>query len=320
MPETIAGATNEALVMTEICDAATWDGLLARAERPQLTQGFAYGVAKAAKHWRVVRMLLSLNGVPVALCQVLEKRVLGVRLVSRINRGPLLMAGQSGNETILAVYRAIRRRWGRWYGGPLSLAPGLLDTPTNVALLEQAGYRCRKRAGWWSGRIDLLRPLEAISAGFSSGFRNRLKKSHAGGLTLLVSSEIDMVDWMIERHLENMRDKQFLAVDAQFLSALRATAPENYVVFQALADGVPVAGMSVVRYGDIAEYHTGWFGPAGRQSNAGNFLMWSIMVEMRARGCALFDIGGLYQGHGYTQFKRGMRPHEYQLVGEWVAF
>lgn len=306
--------------MTEISDAGHWDALLGSAEYPQLTQTYAYGAAKATQGWRVVRACLSIGDVPVAICQVLEKRVLGIRIVSRINRGPTMLERRPSPERVLAVYGAIRQRWGHWYSGPLTIAPGLSLTDENIALLRQAGYVRRKPKGWWSGRIDLTRPLDAIKASFASTFRNRLKKALEGPLTLRVASDIETVDWMIARHVENMREKGFSAVDAGFLASLRATAPQDYIVFQALLGGKPVAGMSVIRFGAIAEYHTGWFGPEGREANAGNFLMWSIMAEMKARGCAAFDIGGLYEGHGYTQFKRGMRPLEYQLVGEWVAF
>ncbi len=308
------------VTVTEIHDASRWDALLGLAERPHLTQTFAYGAAKATQNWTLVRVCLSIGDVPIALCQVLEKRILGIRVVSRINRGPVMLEANPSNERVLAAYRAIRQRWGHWYSGPLSIAPALTQSDENAALLRQAGFVFRGRKGWWSGRIDLSRPLDAIKAGFASTFRNRLRKTLESELTLHVASDIDTVDWMIARHVENMREKGFAAVDGSFLANLRATAPQDYIVFQAMLGGKPVAGMSVVRFGDIAEYHTGWFGPEGRDANAGNFLMWSIMAEMKARGCTAFDIGGLYEGHGYTQFKRGMKPQEYQLAGEWVAF
>jgi hypothetical protein len=308
------------VTLTEIDDAARWEELLALADHPHLTQTFAYGAAKASQNWTVVRVCLSVGDVPIAVCQVLEKRILGIRVVSRINRGPIMLQSNPSNDSVLMAYRAIRQRWGHWYSGPLTIAPALLQSEDNVALLRQAGFVKRGSQTWWSGRIDLTPTVDAIKAGFGSNFRNRLRKSLSSGLTLRVSSDIETADWMIARHVENMRDKGFTAVDAGFLANLRATAPQNYIVFQAMLGGKPIAGMSVIRFGDVAEYHTGWFGPDGRDANAGNFLMWGIMAEMKERGCASLDIGGLYEGHGYTQFKRGMRPREYQLAGEWVAF
>lgn len=315
-----AEASTDPVTMVAIHDAAAWDALLATAPHPNLPQTFAYGAAKTTHNWTVVRVCLSIAGVPVALCQVLEKRVLGIRLISRINRGPVMLDANPSDARVLAVHRAIRRRWGHWSSGPLSIAPALTQSNATTALLRRAGFRRRGDQSWWSGRIDLTLPVETIKAGFASTFRNRLRKSLDGQLTVRVSSDAATVDWMIERHVENMRDKDFAAVDAGFLATLRATAPQDYVVFQAMLGDTAVAGMSVIRFGDVAEYHTGWFGPQGRDANAGNFLMWAIMVEMKARGCTTFDVGGLYEGHGYTQFKRGMRPREYRFAGEWVAF
>ena len=83
--------------------------------------------------------------------------------------------------------------------------------------------------------------------------------------------------------------------------------------------GQPVAGMSVVRFGRRAEYHIGWFGPEGRKLNAGNFLMWEVIKEMKRRGVTDFDVGGMRPGDGYTRFKRTMRPVEFRLAGEWVS-
>jgi hypothetical protein len=47
--------------------------------------------------------------------------------------------------------------------------------------------------------------------------------------------------------------------------------------------------------------------------------MWSVVCEMKRRGVTSFDLGGLRIGDGYTQFKRTMRPAEYELAGEWIS-
>ena len=40
---------------------------------------------------------------------------------------------------------------------------------------------------------------------------------------------------------------------------------------------------------------------------------------MKGRGAKSFDVGGLRLGDGYTQFKRTMKPVEYELAGEWIS-
>ncbi len=307
-----------ALDLVEVTDSAIWADLLARTARPQLTQSWAYGEGKRTGGWQPRRMVFEERGQPVAIVQALELRIAGFRLGTRINRGPLLI--DPAPETAERVLATLRRAFGRWYGGPLSIAPGLDKSERTDALLERLGYRRRTPQTWWSARIDLTQDVAALRAGFASTFRNRLKKAEAGGLTVRVASHRETVEWMIARHTENMQAKRFNAVGERFLRAFHAHASDDLVIFQAIQDGTPVAGMSVVRFADVAEYHTGWFGPAARDANAGNFLMWAIMAEMKARGCAAFDVGGLYEGHGYTQFKRGMRGTEYVIGGEWISF
>ena len=125
---------------------------------------------------------------------------------------------------------------------------------------------------------------------------------------------------MIARHLENMEDKDFSAAGPAMLRALREASPHNVTVFQLIHGGVPLAGMSVVRFGHVSEYHIGWFGSEGRKLNAGNFLMWNLMRELKRRGVRSFDVGGLKHGDGYARFKRTMNPVEYELASEWMSF
>src|ERR1700710_2927273 len=72
-------------------DAALWADLTARAPFPHLPQSFAYGAGKAGKGWTVRRAVFSEDDRPVAFATVLERRVLGLRLLSRINRGPIFL-------------------------------------------------------------------------------------------------------------------------------------------------------------------------------------------------------------------------------------
>lgn len=308
-----------AVEISPVIVQAEWDALLAAAPAPHLPQSWAYGEGKRAKGWTVRRVSFAIEGRIVAFATVLELRRFGLRLLSRVNRGPVFLETEPSGDTVIAVYRALRRRWGRLPFGLLLIAPTLTESPRAEAALRAARYTRRQPMSWISGRIDLTRDDDALWSSFASNFRNRVRKSEAAGARLAVRNDDAAFAWMIERHQENMRDKGFHAVDATFLAAMRAADRDAVTVFQLLDGDEPVAGMSVVRFGTLAEYHIGWFGPRGRELNAGNFLMWQIMREMRDRGCSSFDVGGLKPGDGYTRFKRTMKPVEYALAGEWIG-
>lgn len=303
------------IAVVPIADSASWDALLAQSASPHLPQSYGYGEGKRAQGWIVERVALQRGGRSLAIAKALVQRVFGARVLARINRGPVLLETTLSRHDITAIYTAIRRHW----RGPLLIAPALPHDPDSTAILRDAGFWLRHDKGWLSGRIDLTRERDQIWSRLSSTFRNRLRQSEKASPTLRIADDDAAYEWLLERHVANMRDKGFSAADPVLLRALRAARPQDVSVFQMIHNGQPVAGMSVVRFGDCAEYHVGWFGPEGRRLNAGNFLMWAVIQELQRRGVKQFDIGGLRPGDGYTQFKRTMRPDEFRLAGEWMS-
>lgn len=312
LPDAVVSSPD--LTITLVTDASAWAALMAEAPFPHLPQGFAYGEGKRVKGWDVQRAVFQRGERIVAFATVLERRVLGLRFVARVNRGPIFLDVHPAADEVVAVYAALRRSW----RGPLLIAPALLSGDDSDSILRQAGFRRRHDLAWMSGRIDLQLSEADLWAGFASSFRNRVRQSEKLGATLRIAEDAASYNWMIRRHVQNMADKGFRAADAGLLRAMRSAAPDDITVFQLIHDDQPVAGMSVVRFGRCAEYHIGWFGPEGRRLNAGNFLMWEIIKALKARGITQFDVGGLREGDGYTRFKQTMRPQEFRLAGEWM--
>lgn len=311
--------TGDGIEVSINTDEAEWRHLMELAPVGHMPQDYSFAAGKLASGWPSRRLLLSSGGRPVAFAVVLELRRAGLRLFNRINRGPILLDPSPSDQQVIGVFRALRNSVGRFWTAPLLIAPALPRTDRNIALLREAGYIRRQVASWRSGRIDLSGSEDELWRSFSPTFRNRARASERAGAELRIAEDAAGYEWMIARHIENMQAKNFRAANPRLLRGLREAAPGNVLVFQLLREGVPVAGMSVVRFGRVAEYHVGWFGPEGREVNAGNFLMWNVMREMRRRGVTVFDVGGLREGDGYTQFKRTMRPVEYELAGEWIS-
>jgi hypothetical protein len=317
-----AGANSTAsgiVTLRAVADQDRWDALTAQAAHPHLPQSYAYGAGKAATGWPARRIEFLHDGRTVAFATVLQIHRLGLTLLNRVNRGPVFLEAEPREDVILGVYRALRRHHGHFWQGPLLIAPALPRSERAKRLLREAGYMLRHERSWTSGRIDLTRSEDEIWRGFGSTFRNRVRNAERSGATLDLSVGSAAYEWMLARHRDNMADKGFSAADPAMLRAMREAAPEHVLVFRMMLNDVPVAGMSVVSFGTHCEYHVGWFGPEGRRLNAGNFLMWGVMREMKRRGLAVFDVGGLKPGDGYTQFKQTMKPVEYELCGEWMS-
>ncbi len=315
-----SAAASGSVTLRTVDDRHRWDALTAQAPHPHLPQSFAYGAGKSVTGWPARRLEFLRDGRTVAFATLLQIKRLGVTLLNRVNRGPVFLEATPSDEVIVGVYQALRHAHGRFWQGPLLIAPALPRGADASRLLRQAGYRLRHARSWASGRIDLRRSEDEIWRGFGSTFRNRVRNAEKSAATLDVSSGADAYEWMLARHRENMDTEGFNAADPAMLRALREAAPDTVTVFRMMVGETAVAGMSVVSFGTHCEYHVGWFGPEGRKLNAGNFLMWGVMREMKRRGLETFDVGGLKAGDGYTQFKQTMKPVTYELCGEWMSF
>ena len=294
-----------------------WSALVAQVEHPHLVQSWAYGEAKAKTGWHPRRLAIDRAGKPVALCLVLDKRLAGVRVASRVNRGPMLL--DQADPDIAGIYRALRRSSRFPLGRPLLIGPALPDTDMAAQLARGAGYRPLRRTGWGSAYLDLRQAESELRKHLRQSWRRHLTVSERHGLTLRISQTRDDVAWMIDRHVENMREKGFDKPTAALVRAMHEAAPDDFLVFQVCLDGTPVGGAGIFRFGLTAEYYIAWYAPEGRKVNAGNFLIWNAAIEMQRRGCRYFDLGGYSSGTGYGDFKRPMNGTEYVLLGEYVS-
>lgn len=296
-----------------------WERLFTRVPAPHFTQAWCYGEGKRAERWGVERLVFLEGNTPVALCQVLIRKVAGLPVAARINRGPLFLEPDPSAETQRGVLRALRRRWRFARRGLLFFAPSLPSGESGDALLREAGFRQRKPAGWHSAVIDLQLPLEKIRANVSREWRKNLNAALKSDLVPRISGAPPQLRWMLERHADNMRHKGFQGPGLAFLRRMIESSPGNFHVFQAALDERPCSGLLVAQFGTRAETYLSWTDDVGRRLNAHTLLMWHAFVEMKRLGCRALDLGGYSTREKYGAYKRTMKGQEYQLAGEWLA-
>jgi hypothetical protein len=146
----------ESVRIRHVQDPEEWDRLFLLVSMPHMVQSWAYGEAKRlTENFRVLRWVVECDAQPIALCQVLQKRVAGVPLASRINRGPLFLQSTPSVDSMEAVFRLLRRHGHLLARGALMLAPALEATDENARMLRRAGFFPRRASGWSSSRLDL---------------------------------------------------------------------------------------------------------------------------------------------------------------------
>jgi lipid II:glycine glycyltransferase (peptidoglycan interpeptide bridge formation enzyme) len=296
-----------------------WDALFACAPRPHLTQTWMYGEGKRDR-WEIERLVFASPRGAVAVAQVLVKRVLGLPLVARINRGPVFLETDPPAQTRAAVLRALRRRWRFLRRGALLIAPALPEGADSENSLRAAGFRKRGEFAWRSSLVDLAGSPEDMFSRLDSEWRRRVRKAEKNGVGIEASADPAAFEWMLERHAENMRAKNFVGPSTDFVRRMVAAAPGEFRLLRAVIDGEPHAAALLARFGRHAEYYLGWFDDVARRAAAGNLLLWNAALDLKRAGCAALDTGGFSVSDRYGEFKRGMRGQEYRLSGEWLAF
>jgi lipid II:glycine glycyltransferase (peptidoglycan interpeptide bridge formation enzyme) len=315
---TSAGAPG--LVTRMVTSREEWERLFARASAPHFPQAWMYGEGKSSQGWAIERLAFESSEGTAAICQVLVRRVAGIPVAARINRGPLFMERAPPSELQRAAFRALRQRWRFGRRGLLLIAPALPFSEASAGLLRDAGFLQRRAGGWGSSVIDLQPPLEAIRAALSSKWRNHLNGSLKSGIEVRVRRDPPAFEWMLARHAGNMSAKGFVGPPVKFVRTMIGASPDGFTVFQALIDNEPVCGILVARFGGHAEEFLSWTSDAGRRSNAHHRLLWQAITEMKEAGCGALDLGGYTTSEKYGAYKRGMKGREYRLSGEWLAF
>lgn len=304
------------LVEWNLLQRNEWEALFSSAGRSTLVQSWAYGEAKrVVEGWQPQRAVISWAGQPVALAQVLEKRIGGVARVGRLNRGPIWLRDDLSAGDRLVVIEALRSRW-RWFKlAALSLAPELPEGA------KVPGFRRRAADTWCSAWIDLSFGPDVLRKRLDGKWRNMLNASEKAAL--VVETNPNALPWLLDRYCELLRDKGFGATSPALVEALAAHSyrPDDLLVLRAHAESGAVAGILLARHGDSATYLIGWNGDEGRKRKANNRLLWEAVLELPKRGVRWLDLGGIDDKltPGIAAFKRGMNGEEYRLAGEFVG-
>lgn len=301
--------------------SSQWQQWVTQIGQSNLLQSWAYGEAKSVDSgWQVKRGVFYRASEPFAIVQVLQKRVAGIMLVSRINRGPLFFSPPKAQEA-RAVWAQLGSFGSLWRGRVLAAAPGLGLSGSNLRMMDDLGYRQFSPRAWESVWVDLRVSLASLRQKLDGKWRNVLAFSERANLKLEAGSDGQLFDWMLARYKELMRDKDFSGMPVDLLLALRKHLPaeSRLVVMRAVHDAQAVASICLVCHGSAATYLLGWNGPEGRKLKANQYLLWQAVVYLKQAGLDWFDLGGIDEDHtpGIAAFKLGLRGERYELVGEY---
>jgi hypothetical protein len=167
----------------------------------------------------------------------------------------------------------------------------VLDDPNNIFLRKRPKEETPKSDSVETIEIDLNKNLDDITSEFSATTKRYLKDTTDMTFMEIPFSKISMVRDVIEE-LENMKDiviaKQILTNRSAFLDGHR----KAYIVVD--KDNNPLAVAVITSVGKRFKYTLGGVTQRGRDTHAGDFLVYSLIKDAKELGFKIYDLGGIY--------------------------
>ena len=300
-----------------------YEELFAQCTRSNLLQSAAYGEAKRrVENYGVVRKVVLEGGMPLAIYQVLVKRLPLLGTVARINRGPLYLGdGRSvpgGRRS--DIYRSLYEEWIGREGVFLQIAPDLPDEGKERDMMAAAGFVVDPSGNnWESGWVALTGTEEGLRKGLQQKWRNMLNKAEKAGIEILPVEGEEKLARLLEDYDAFMREKKFQSTSGALIKALHLGSPGSLCLLAAYREGRRIGAVIIARHGDSCTYLVGFTSGEGRKCNANYLLLWTGLLGCRRDGFRWFDVGGIDDENtpGVAHFKRGLGMVPYRLAGEY---
>lgn len=291
-----------------------WQALLGRAPSCALHQDWAYGAAVASGGHRVRRVVAQEAGEPVALAQLVERRLAGFVRIAMLLRGPVWLVPDRAASSEPELIRAIRGGLGRSV---------LLWTPECTKAADpRCGLR-RVMTGYSTVWLDLVPDLATLRARLHGKWRNMLNRAEAERIETRAVRDGPLLDWLLAAADAHRAAIGYRAPGPAYYRSLAAADRERDAQFALIGveRGEPVAGILVRRHGKAASYLLAYTSERGRSLRAHHLLLWRAIARLRDQGVRRFDLGGVdtVNAPGLARFKLGLGGTPATLAGTYLG-
>jgi lipid II:glycine glycyltransferase (peptidoglycan interpeptide bridge formation enzyme) len=294
-----------------------------------LIQTWAYGDLKATrKFWNVVRFLFFEKDTLVGMCQCIVFRVPYIGGIVWINRGPLWRRTENEEiHNLKEMLNILKHYWVQSRGMYLLVAPTVYAHEFDeVKFAQQQFHMVKDSADWSSAKINLSLSHENIRKNLQQKWRNCLHKAERSDIAY-ESGIHDSLFYQVLDEYETMMKKKRLegVMSSLMLDSLQKTLSNDEKLWGLVAwkGKQRLGGVLIARYGNTVEYLVGAFNEDGRQANAGNFLLWKAISEMKQLGYLWFDLGGMHPLNtpkGIFHFKSGVNAAPYRYCKQLESY
>lgn len=305
---------------------ALWRDMFDRIPRSNLLQSAPYLRATAIKDHQKIRFgHILIGGQSAGLVSMLEVGIFWNALHAVIlDHGPLWLPGFGGAAHVKMFFDTWNGQFPARFGRRRRILPEIADGAAARKIIGGTGMtRLPDRTGYETFWVDLTPDEEVRRATLKSNWRNKLNKSERAGLTLHWDNTGRLVPWLLGHYAADKAARGYPGPSPQLLAHLTREMSQTHdmIVGQAVSpEGLPIAGVMLVRHGRSATYLVGWSDDAGRDSAAHHLLLWQGANMLKEKGVMELDLGGINDdsAQGVKIFKEGMGGQLYTGVGHYI--
>jgi len=300
-----------------------WDAAHASAAA-SYQQDWAYGVALKAISANVDVLHAAVrraDGSLVSLAQIATRPFAMVGRFALCTHGPVWIGDSSTDEKREAcrlLKSTLPQRWPRL----LVLTP---DEPANDGLKGMS----RVMTGDATVLIDLTRDEDVLRGAMDQGWRNRLSKAERSELVVQKAGvKPAQYRWLLDAEAKQRVKRGYRAMPFEMTERWQDAKADGaqgdkaagLAVYRADLKRDAAAGMLFLIHGRRATYHVGWTSDEGRANAAHNLILWTAIRDLKARGVAVLDLGGVntQSGAGIARFKLETGGQVLQRAGAFV--
>lgn len=276
-----------------------------------------YGDAKSyTEGWRTKRYKVTAMGEVCGLIQILEKRIMGIPVAVRVNRGPILKE-DSPIMSCMAMER-IRKRY--LHPLPIIWAPYIQMKADNVHLVSSFGWKYIDEFGYPSAIVELDKSEDELHKNLKAFWRKNL--NHAKKQLTIKYNEYDANE-IISLYGEFLKMKKIPGIPEHILRYLFSLEqPPLEVLTAHNEEGSMIAYKVLYKHGNTGTSFIAWNTDEGRDKQARTLLIWSSMLRLKELGYKFFDLGGVddINTEDVAKYKRGAGGQDYRLLGEFIRF
>lgn len=302
------------------CTKEEWQKLLESVDDSNIPQDWTYGEAKRdVEGWILNRaMIQTPEGKCIGILQMLAKKILGIPVAFRVNRGPLFLHEYNTVDNHLQVMETVKKK--NTGIRPVFYAPMIKWSPLNCIKLESYKWGVTDMFGFPSGTIDLTVSDEEIRKSFDSKWRNQLVTSEKNDISIKNTSQ--NFNEFVEIYSKDKIERGYDGIPDNILQYLNQKK-NIFDIYSAYNSNENLIGFDIFYlHGKTSTYLVGWNSADGRKYYLNNLLLYKAIIGAKAKEMKLFDLGGIEDIHteSVAKFKRGTKPQEYRLAGEFVRF